>query len=137
MPDILSELAARTNLPRKIVAQILIQSDRLDWAKDNPTAFVDLTHKAIALARRDVLTRGITYERTGEHFEQTLFEPFEADADDLVPVDRSPMTHVRVDSKTIERPIAETLDIAEPIGLFAKLPPDFKIDTPLGRYNPD
>lgn len=137
MPDILSELAGRTNLPRKIVAQILIQSDRLDWAKNNPSAFVELAHKAIALARRDVLTQGITYEKTGEHFDQSLFAPFEADVDDLVPVDRGPMTFVRVDSKTIERPIAETLDRAEPVAVFAKLPPDFKIDTPLGRYNPD
>lgn len=137
MPDILSELAIRTNLPRKIVAQILVKSDRLHWAKDNPSAFVELAHKAIALARRDVLTQGITYEKTGDHFEQTLFAPFEADADDLVAVDHGPMTHVRVDSKTIERPIAETLDRAEPVGLFAKLPPNFKIDTPLGTYNPD
>lgn len=137
MPDILSELAGRTGLPRKIVAQILVRSDRLHWAKDNPSAFVELAHKAIALAKRDVLTHGITYEKTGEHFEQTLFEPFEADADDLVAVDRGPMTYVRVDSNTIERPIAETLDRAEPVGVFAKLPADFKIDTPLGKYNPD
>jgi type III restriction enzyme len=137
MPDILSELAARTNLPRKIVAQILTQSDRLRWAKDNPSAFVELAHKAIALARRDVLTQGITYEKTGEHFEQTLFEPFEADADQLVLVEHGPMTFVRVDSQTIERPIAETLDHAEPVAMFAKLPGGFRIETPLGRYNPD
>ena len=137
LPDILSELATRTNLPRKVVAQILQQSGRLDWAKDNPSAFVELAHKAIALARRDVLTRGITYERTGEHFEQTLFQPFDADADDLVAVDRGPMTFVRVESRTIERPIAETLDRTELVGVFAKLPPRFTIETPLGRYNPD
>lgn len=137
MPDILSELAARTELPRGIVAQILVRSDRLHWAKDNPSAFVELTHKAIALARRDVLTHGITYERTGEHFEQSLFEPFEADAEYLVEVDRAPTTHIRVDSQTIERPIAETLDRSEQVGLFAKLPAGFKIDTPLGTYNPD
>jgi type III restriction enzyme len=137
MPDILSELAARTELPRGIVAQILARSDRLHWAKDNPSAFVELTHKAIALARRDVLTHGITYERTGEHFEQSLFEPFEADAEYLVEVDRAPTTHIRVDSQTIERPIAETLDRSEQVGLFAKLPAGFKIDTPLGTYNPD
>lgn len=137
MPDILSELAARTELPRRVVAQILVKSERLHWAKDNPSAFVELAHKAIALARRDVLTAGITYERTGEHFEQSLFEPFEADEEDLVAVDHAPTTHIRVDSKTIERPIAETLDSAEQVGLFAKLPSGFKIDTPLGTYNPD
>ncbi len=137
MPDILSELAGRTNLPRKIVARILVRSDRLHWAGNNPSAFVELAHKAIALARRDVLTHGITYEQTGRYFDQTLFKPFEADADDLVRVDRGPMTYVRVDSATIERPIAEALDRAEPVAVFAKLPPDFKIETPLGSYNPD
>ena len=137
MPDILSELAARTDLPRGIVAKILVQADRLSWAKNNPAAFVELAHKAISLARRDILTQGITYERTGAHFEQTLFEPFDADEADLVAVDNAPTTHIRVDSKTIERPIAEQLDRAEPVTLFAKLPPDFKIDTPLGSYNPD
>jgi hypothetical protein len=34
-----------------------------------PAAFVELAHKTIALARRDILTQGITYECTGEHFE--------------------------------------------------------------------
>lgn len=58
----------------------------------------------IARARRDVLTTGITYERTGEHFEQSLFEPFEADKEDFVAVDHAPTTHIRVDSKMIERP---------------------------------
>lgn len=48
MPDILSELAARTELPRRVVAQILVRSERLHWAKDNPSAYVELTHKAIA-----------------------------------------------------------------------------------------
>jgi type III restriction enzyme len=137
MPDILSELAARTDLPRAIVAQILVKSERLHWAKENPSAFVELAHKAIALARRDILTAGITYERTGEHYDQSLFKPFEADEADLVAVDRAPTTHIRVDSTTIERPIAIDLDGAEPVALFAKLPPDFKIDTPLGTYNPD
>lgn len=137
MPDILSELAARTELPRALVAQILVRSDRLHWARDNPSAFVELAHKAIALARRDILTKGITYERTGEHFDQSLFEPFEADAADLVQVEHAPTTHIRVDSATVERPIAEDLDAAESVTLFAKLPSGFKIDTPLGTYNPD
>jgi type III restriction enzyme len=137
MPDILSELAARTDLPRGIVAKILVQADRLGWANDNPAAFVELAHKAISLARRDILTQGITYERTGAYFEQTLFKAEEVDADSLVAVENAPLTHIRVDSKTIERPIAEQLDRAEPVTLFAKLPPDFKIDTPLGTYNPD
>jgi len=103
MPDILSELAARTELPRRIVAQILVQSGRLHWAKGNPSAFVELTHKAIALARRDVLTHGITYERTGEHFEQSLFEQFEADAEYLE-------SHLRRNPSDFSRILASAFD---------------------------
>jgi type III restriction enzyme len=119
------------------VAKILVQAGWLAWTKDNPAAFVELAHKAISLARRDILTQGITYKRTGAYFEQTLFKAEGVDADSLVAVENAPLTHIRVDSKTIERPIAEQLDRVEPVTLCAKLPPDFKIDTPLGAYNPD
>jgi len=37
----------------------------------------------------------------------------------------------------IERKFAETLDTRTDIKLFVKLPKWFKIETPLGTYNPD
>jgi len=37
----------------------------------------------------------------------------------------------------VERQFAELLDSREDIKFFMKLPPKFKIDTPVGPYNPD
>ena len=37
----------------------------------------------------------------------------------------------------VERQFAELLDSREDIKLFMKLPAKFKIDTPVGPYNPD
>lgn len=37
----------------------------------------------------------------------------------------------------VERQFAELLDSREDVKLFMKLPPKFKIDTPVGPYNPD
>lgn len=41
------------------------------------------------------------------------------------------------DSAGVERSFAEALDRQEEVLVFAKLPSSFKIDTPLGSYNPD
>jgi type III restriction enzyme len=54
-----------------------------------------------------------------------------------VPVEHSLYDHVVTDSFGIERRFAEALDSDPDVKLFFKLPDDFKIDTPLGSYNPD
>lgn len=45
--------------------------------------------------------------------------------------------YVVYDSSTVEKPYALALDQSEQVKVFAKLPSKFKIDTPLGSYNPD
>ena len=41
------------------------------------------------------------------------------------------------DSSTIEKPFAVALDNDPDVKMFFKLPDRFKIDTPIGTYNPD
>jgi len=41
------------------------------------------------------------------------------------------------DSSTIERPFAVALDSDPNVKLFFKIPSRFKIETPIGTYNPD
>ena len=50
---------------------------------------------------------------------------------------KSIYSYVIYDSSTVEQPYAVALDRAEMVKVFAKLPSKFKIDTPLGSYNPD
>lgn len=41
------------------------------------------------------------------------------------------------DSSSVELPFARALDLEDEVRVFAKLPSKFKIDTPIGPYNPD
>ena len=50
---------------------------------------------------------------------------------------KSIYNYVVYDSSTVEKPYALALDQSEQVKVFAKLPSKFKIDTPLGNYNPD
>ncbi|KEZ11980.1 Type III restriction enzyme, res subunit [Sphingobium yanoikuyae] len=137
VPDLLGELQNRTELPRKVLADILVQSGRLSDAAVNPSAFVDAVTAIIQAGKRLMMTRGIVYKPLDEWWAQDLFV-----AEDDVPVDRlvavehAPLDHIVTDSN-IEAELAKALDISGSIKVFAKLPAAFKVMTPLGTYNPD
>ena len=85
------------------------------------------------------MVNGIKYERiAGEEYEMRLFEDKEISGfiDNMLSVDHSIYDAIEYQSDT-ERQFAEILDGREDIKLFIKLPPWFKVQTPLGTYNPD
>ncbi|MFN3582219.1 MAG: restriction endonuclease subunit R, partial [Pseudomonas sp.] len=137
LPDLLGELQNRTELPRKVLAEILIQSGRLDDATINPSAFVDAAVAIMQAGKRLMMTDGIVYKPLDEWWAQDLFrEEQEVPLDRLVKVTRAPLDHIVTDSN-IEAEIAKALDISGAIKVFAKLPASFRVTTPLGTYNPD
>lgn len=95
-------------------------------------------------AKNDVMAKGIKYTKLPEsdwytmdilavedltaYLGQNAWEPLHG---------KSAYNYVVYDSSTIEQPYAVALDQAEMVKVFAKLPSKFKIDTPLGSYNPD
>ena len=143
LPDILTDLQDRTQLTRKSLVRILIDSGRLNDFKRNPQAFIEMAGEQINRVKRSALVDGIRYQRVGDdvYYAQELFEQEElmgylktmvAD-----PKQKSVYDQIVYDSGTIERPFAEELIANEAIKVFAKLPGWFKIGTPLGSYNPD
>ena len=54
-----------------------------------------------------------------------------------VQVDKSLYDYVVYDSSTVEKPFAVALDSDPDVKLFFKIPDRFKIQTPIGTYNPD
>lgn len=137
VPDLLGELQNRTELPRKVLADILIQSGRLEDAAVNPSAFVDAVTAIVQAGKRLMMTDGIVYKPLDEWWAQDLFAAEDdVPTDRLVPVAHAPIDHIVTDSN-IEAALAQALDISGAIKVFAKLPSGFKITTPLGTYNPD
>lgn len=139
VPDLLGELQNRTDLPRKVLAQILIQSGRVNEAATNPAAFLDAVTQHIKDAKREVLVNGIQYHKLdAEWYAQELFAPEEGvDEDRMVAVGKAPLTHVVHDNSNVEKELATSLDTSDAVKVFAKLPRAFKITTPIGTYNPD
>lgn len=137
VPDLLGELQNRTELPRKVLADILVQSGRLTDATVNPSAFVDAVTAIIQAGKRLMMTDGIVYKPLDEWWAQDLFvAEDDVPVDRLVPVEHAPLDHIVTDSN-IEAELAKALDISGAIKVFAKLPATFKVTTPLGTYNPD
>lgn len=141
-PDILTFLQNETKLTRKTLIAILKQSDTLRDFKRNPQTYMMETARIINSAKRLAMVDGIKYEKLphGEVYEQSLFvqEDIESYTDSIVRVhdNRSPYDHVVVDSN-VERDFAQAYETDKNVKFYIKLPQEFKIKTPLGRYNPD
>lgn len=105
----------------------------------NPQQFLNQARAAILTVVKEFLVDGIEYVKVdGLEYDQRLFEEAQTDAfgSRLIDVEHSVFEEIEVDSE-IERKFASALDRDHQIKLFIKLPRSFKVETPLGTYNPD
>ena len=141
LPDIITDLQDKTQLTRGSIVQILIKSRRIEDFKRNPQQFIEQSAEAINRAKRMALVDGIRYQRLGEseYYAQKLFasEELTGYLKNILEVQKSVHEHVVYDSIGTERIFAEDLELNEAVKVYAKLPAWFKIETPLGSYNPD
>ncbi len=145
LPDILAFLQKETELTRHTLAEILKQSGRLGEFQINPQAFMAAFAKEISRVLYELTLEGIKYEKvTGTYWEQSRIKQ---DAEqglvrylsNLYVVqnrDKSLFDAVEYESE-VEKQFARELDNNENVKLFVKLPSWFRIDTPIGAYNPD
>ena len=139
LPDVLAYLQSETELTRGTLVRILKQSGRLAEFLVNPQKFMDAVAAILRREMNRLIIDGIKYERIeGEEFEMRRFETDEilSYLNNRLEVKKSVYDAVVYDSE-IERQFAERLDEREDIRLFVKLPWWFKIETPIGDYNPD
>ena len=140
LPDIVTYLQNETGLTRQSIAAILQKSDRLEAFKKNPQAFIESVIDIIRNEKRLMLVDGIKYKRIDQDMWcQELFENKELQGylnSNLLESKKSPYDYVIYDS-VVERDMAQRLESSENVKVFTKLPSWFKIDTPLGAYNPD
>ena len=141
LPDILTELQDRTQLTRRSIGRVLIESGRLDDFKRNPQQFIEIAAKAINSCKQLAVVDGIRYQRIGdgEYYAQELFEQNELMGymENMVrDTTKSVYEHVVYQSDT-EKDFAIDLEKNSKIKVYAKLPGWFKVPTPLGSYNPD
>lgn len=141
LPDIVSYLQNETQLTRKSIVEILKGCTNLRFFKINPQKFIEGCIDIINEQMRLHIVDGIVYSRIGENevYSQELFE-FEQltgyITSNMLNSTKSPYEYVVYDSG-IESELAQKFEQTTNIKVYAKLPAWFKIDTPLGTYNPD
>jgi type III restriction enzyme len=142
LPDILAYLQNETELTRSTLVRILKESGRLADVFQNPQRFLDQVATILKHELHRLLVDGIKYERlpgTGAdtEWEMLLFKNEELiNYVNALQVNKSVYEYVVYDSE-VELEFARKLDQREDIKLFVKLPSWFKVDTPVGEYNPD
>ena len=145
LPDIIAELQEATSLTRKTIVDILVGSGRLDEFIANPNDFIAMARRIMQTELAKLVVDGVQYEKiAGSVYElrelrkdgEEEKERFLDQMYKLENADKSNFDYVVYDSGP-EREFAELLDGREDIKFFMKLPDKFKIDTPVGPYNPD
>lgn len=141
-PDFLRRLQDTTGLLRKTIIDIVGKSNRLKEFYINPEEWIKQVSKILLAVKKENLTDGIKYEKSNEYYEQDFIfndEGLYGYKDRNVikaNSDRSLYDHTIYDSD-IEKNFAIEADNDDDVVLYAKLPSRFKIDTPIGDYNPD
>lgn len=145
LPDIITELQEATSLTRKTIVDIMLGSDRLPEFIGNPNDFIAMAKRVLQGELAKSVVEGIQYEKiAGSVYELRELrkdgaEEKERFLDQMYQVQHTLKTdfdYIVFDSD-VERQFAELLDSREDIKLFMKLPAKFRIDTPVGPYNPD
>jgi type III restriction enzyme len=143
LPDIITYLQNETNLTRRDIVNILIKSGKLESFKNNPQKFIDGAIKIIKKTMSVFIVDGIKYEKIGDDFyyAQECFEDKELygylNKNMIENREGKSIYDYTIYDSDVEKGFARSFNESEEVKLFAKLPSWFKINTPLGGYNPD
>jgi len=139
LPDIVTILQEETKLKRKDIIKILTNLQNLKYFERNPQKFIEDVLKIIKEELNYLIVDGIKYEKiNSEYAVQEVFDKDEIIAymKNLKETQKSITDFIICDSE-IEKSFVEEFNKNENVKLFAKMPSNFKINTPIGSYNPD
>lgn len=140
--DLIGEIATPTKLTRKTAAAILSQIDSnvFKLFKSNPEEFIREAIKLIDEQKASTIIEHITYDKLDEAWNaEEIFVDATIGGEygkNVADAKKHLYDKVRYDS-SVERQLAEDLDVAADVELYVKLPSGFYINTPMGKYNPD
>jgi len=143
LPDIVTYLQNETKLMRKDIVDILIKSNKLQSFKNNPQKFIDKVIEIIKKTMSIFIVDGIKYQKIGDEFyyAQECFEEKELSgylSTNLIKnSEKKSIYDYTIYDSDIEKSFAKKFNDSDNVKLFTKLPSWFKINTPLGGYNPD
>lgn len=138
--DLIGEIVKNTQFRRKTIVKILseIREDKFAMFKTNPEDFILKVSHIINSQKIKLLVSGIKYFKTDETYTNDIFtiSNFKCNLNsDTIEVKKHIYDYLKSDSN-VEKEFARAMDNGQII-VYAKLPNEFKIPTPMGTYNPD
>ena len=142
LPEFLRVVDNECFLSQRTVADILVGSGRHGDFLNNPQRLTEMFIAIVKQVHNSMEIDGIRYLRLDgeEYYLQEIFNSEELIAyldKNAIAVEHSVYDHILYDSDTVERPFAIALDDDPDVRMFFKIPSNFKIETPIGTYNPD
>lgn len=134
--DPIELIKSDTKLTRQTIAEILVKADNTKAFLNNPERFCFEASRIIRAELVKDYIEQIRYEVLAEQYDVKQFENIPSYKDSTHPVSNSIYDAIVYDSE-VEKSFAVDLDKDERIKLFIKLPNWFKVETPVGGYNPD
>lgn len=139
--DLLGKIAENTGLTRKTVAGILsgVQAEVFKQFKQNPEHFIAEGSRLINEQKATIIIERLSYDNIAETYDINIFTTGQS-KQDFTKASEKLKNHIYdyvvTDSK-VEREFVKELDTSTEVIVYAKLPRDFLIPTPVGDYNPD
>ncbi len=142
--DLIGKIAEGTALTRRTVAAIL---SGLSWGtfelfKVNPEEFITKAIKLIKDEKATMIVEHISYNQLDQQYDSAIFTARKGNLDfsKAYRAKKHVQDYVFTDGtaeQSVERRFAQDLDLATEVCVYAKLPDDFDIPTPVGNYSPD
>ena len=142
VPDVVQYIANHTGLRRDTILKVLSKANVWDKIRSNPQYMMDSIVEELQRVKKNMIADGVKYEKvSGTEYEMQIFKDAEIESylSNVRVVNDTEKTlydHVVFDSD-VENKFAAELEARDEIEFYIKLPPQFKIETPLGTYNPD
>ena len=144
VPDIISYIQNKTDLTRKTIVKLLKSLDNLDKFTNNPTSYMEQAVQIINNHKLQLVVDSLTYTKTQDYYDQNLFlnqstyayQGKNGNSHKVSSNSKILFDYIVTDSK-VELDFVKDLELNEEISFFIKLPNWFKVQTPLGPYNPD
>ena len=142
--DLLGKIAEAAVLTRRTAAAILqgIRPMTFSMYRNNPEEFIKKVIRLIKEQKAAMIVEHISYDTIEGQYDSSIFtvEKHKLTMDRAYLSKKAIQDYVFTDGtaeKSVERRFAESLDGAEEVFIYAKLPRGFYIPTPLGHYSPD
>lgn len=142
--DLVGEIATGSTITRHTAVAILkgIEQRKFDMFRQNPEEFITKVCRIIKDEKATMIINHITYNRLDDEYDSSIFTESKTNCDQSKAFVGSKhiMDYVFTDGlaeDSVEKRFAQSLDCAEEVAVYAKLPKGFKIPTPVGNYSPD